>query len=128
LSRICKEPPTCIAPCHDKISYVYGNGTTQRACIDLGNHCHPVKVGNCKDSRKHIDALIEEHVERTPQATHSKIVFDASKDLVGEFLLRNDIDHHQLLSLEELELVFLSLQEVAFHQPPKQGYHFEILT
>ena len=51
----------------------------------LGNHHHPVKVGNCRDSRKRIDALIEEHVERTPQANPSKIVIEAGKDLVGEF-------------------------------------------
>ena len=63
MCRIRKEPPKCIAPCNAKIFYIHGNDTTQRACIHLGNHPHPVKVGNCKDSRKHIDALIEEHVE-----------------------------------------------------------------
>jgi hypothetical protein len=83
ICKICKEPPKCITPCHAKIFYVHGNDTTQRACIHLGNHRHPVKVGNCRDSRKRIDALIEEHVERTPQAIHSKIVLEASKDLVG---------------------------------------------
>jgi hypothetical protein len=57
-----------------------------------GQSSSPVKVGNCTDSRKRMDALIEEHVERTPQATHSKIVLKASKDLVGEFLLPNDSD------------------------------------
>ena len=47
--------------------------TIQHACIQLGNHQHPVKVNNYKhsrrDSRKSIDALIEEHVEQMPQAT-----------------------------------------------------------
>ena len=81
------EPPKCIAPCVAKIFYVHGNDTTQRACIHLGNHHHPVKVGNCRDSRNRIDALIEEQVERTPQATHSKIIFEASKDCVGELRL-----------------------------------------
>ena len=104
--KICREPPKCIAPCVAKIFYVHGNDNTQRACIHLGNHCHPVKVGNCRDSRKRIDALIEEHVERIPQATHKNIVLETSKDLVGEFLLRNDSDPHHLLSLEELEPVF----------------------
>src|SRR6202048_440846 len=88
---------------------------TQRACIHLGNHHHPVKVGNCRDSQQRIDVLIKEHVERTPQATHSKIVLEASKDLVGEFLLRNDTDPHKLLSLEELEPVFDRCKEL--HSP-----------
>jgi hypothetical protein len=92
------EPPTCISPCHAKIFHVHGNDTTQRACIHLGNHCHPVKVGNIRNSRKRIDALIKKHVERTSHATHSKIVLEASKDLVGEFLLLNDTDPHQFLS------------------------------
>ena len=105
--KICKEPPKCIAPCVAKIFYVHGNDTTQRACIHLGNHRHPVKVGNCRDSRQRIGVLIEEHVERTSKATHSKIVLEASKDLVGEFLLRNDSDPHHLLSLEELEPVLI---------------------
>jgi hypothetical protein len=112
MCRICKEPPKCIAPCHAKIFYVHGNVTTQRACIHLGNHLHPVKIGNCRDSRKRIDALLEEHVEQTPQATHSKIVLEASKDLVGEFLLRNDSPSHQLLSLEELEPYFDRCKEL----------------
>ena len=33
---------------------------------------------------------------------------------MGEFLLRNDSDPHQLLSLEELQPVFLSLQGIEF--------------
>jgi hypothetical protein len=56
--------------------------------------------------------LIEEHVKQTLQATHSKIVLEANKDLVGEFLLRNDIDPHQILSLEELEPVFYRCKEL----------------
>jgi hypothetical protein len=47
---------------------------------------------------------------------------------VGEFLLRNDSDRHQLFLLEALEPDFLSLQGVAFLPPPKQGYYFQILT
>ena len=67
--RICKEPPKCIAPCVAKIFYVYGDGTTQRACIHLRFHRHPVKAGDCRANRKRIDALIQEHVEKTPQAS-----------------------------------------------------------
>ena len=83
---------------------------------------------NYKHSRNRIDALLEEHVDQTPQATHSKIVLEANKDLVGEFLLRNDSDHYQLLSLEELQPVFLSLQGVEFPPPSNHSYHFQILT
>ena len=110
--KICREPLKCIAPCVAKIFYIHDSDTTQWACIHLGNHRHFVKVGNCRDSRKHIDTLIEEHIEQTPQATHKKIVLEASKDLVGEFLLHNDSDPHHLLSLEELEPVFDRCKEL----------------
>ena len=110
--RICKQPPTCIALCEAKIFYVHGKNSSQRACIHIGTHQHPVKVGDCRDSRKRINALLEEHVERTPQATHSKIVLEASKDIVGEFLLSENTDKHRLLSLSELEPVFESCREL----------------
>jgi hypothetical protein len=110
--RICKQPPKCIALCEAKIFYVHGKNFSQRACIHIGTHQHPVKVGDCRHSRKRINALLEEHVERTPQATHSKIVLEASKDIVGEFLLSEDSDKHRLLSLKELEPVFESCREL----------------
>ena len=71
MCRICKKPPMCIEPYDAKIFYLHGNDTTQRACIHLGNHRHPVKVGNCRDSRKRIDAPMEKYIERTPQTTHN---------------------------------------------------------
>ena len=40
--------------------------TSQRACIHLGHHNHSVKVGDYRQSRQKIDALIKEHVGRTP--------------------------------------------------------------
>lgn len=67
-----------------------------------------VKVGDCRDNRKHI----EEHIVQTPQTTHNKILLEASKDLMGEFLLRNDSDPHHLFSLEELEFVFDQCKEI----------------
>ena len=67
-----------------------------------------------RDSRKRIDALIEEHIERMPQATYNKIVLKASKVLMGEFLLRNDRDPHHLLSLEELKPVFDRCNQLNF--------------
>ena len=51
-------------------------------------------------------------MERTPQAMHSKIVLEASKDIVGEFLLREDTNTHCLPSLDELKLVFESCREL----------------
>ena len=44
--------------------------------------------------------------------THSKIVFEPSKDIVGEFLLCEHFDTHRLLSLDELEPVFGSCREL----------------
>ena len=44
---ICKEPPKCIALCEAKIFYVHGKESSQRICIHLGSHQHPVKVGDC---------------------------------------------------------------------------------
>ena len=105
--RICKEPPKCIAPCVAKIFYVYSDGMTQRACIHLHFHGHHVKAGDCRSNRKCIDALIQEHVEKTPQASQSKIVLEASKDLLGDYLLRDVTDPPRLLSLEELEPIEL---------------------
>ena len=72
-------PPKCVALCSARIFYVHGDDTSQRTCI---HYSHPVKVGDYRESRKKIDALIEKHVERTPQATVSKIVMEASKDLL----------------------------------------------
>ena len=51
-------------------------------------------------------------MERMPQATHNKIVLEANKDIVGEFLLREDIDTHCLLSLDKLEPVFENCREL----------------
>ena len=70
------------------------------------------KIGKCRYRRKRIDALLKEHIERMSHATHSKIVLKANKDLVGEFLPRNNSDLHQLFSLEEFEPVFYHCKEL----------------
>ena len=90
-------------------------------------HRHPVKVSNYRDNCKRIVALIEEHVERTPQATHKKIVVEASKDLLGEFLFRSDTDPHQFLSLEELEPVFYRCKDLNFPHLRKKVTNFKYL-
>jgi hypothetical protein len=110
--RICKQPPKCIALCDAKIFYVHGKESSQRACIHIGTHQHPVKVGDCRDNRKRINTLLEEHVDRSPQATYNKIVIEASKDIVGDFLLSGNNDTQCLLSLKELEHVFESYKEL----------------
>ena len=77
----------------------------QRTCIHLGHHRHPIKVGDYRCTRKKIVKLIEDQVERTPQAPFNKIVMEANKDLLGEYLLRNEDDPPRVLSVEELEPV-----------------------
>ena len=97
--KICKMPSKCVALCNARIFYVHGDDTSQRACIYLGHHNLLVKIGDCRQNRKKIDALIEEHVERTPQATVSKIVMEASKDLLGQHLICDENDPPIVLSL-----------------------------
>ena len=110
--KICKETPKCAALCNAKIFYVHGDDSSQRAHIHLGHHSHPIKVGDYRHSPKKIDALIEEHVDRTPQAMVSKIVMETSKDLLGQYLICNEDDSPTVLSLNELEPKFDSCKEL----------------
>jgi hypothetical protein len=98
--KICKELPVCVASCDAKIFYIFGDDTQERACVHVGNHKHHVKVGVYRGTRKIIDNLIEQHVERNPQATISKIVLETSKDVLGNVLLREEDDPPTLLSLK----------------------------
>ena len=84
----------------------------QRACIYHGHHSHCVKVSDYRQSRKKIDALIEEHVDWIPQARVIKIVMEASKDLLGKYLIRNEGDPPIVLSLNELDPIFDSCKEL----------------
>jgi hypothetical protein len=43
--KICKHPPVCIANCVARIYYVLGPANMTHACLHLGVHKHPVKVG-----------------------------------------------------------------------------------
>lgn len=45
-------------------------------------------------------------MELTPNATRSAIVIDATKEMLGEFLLRSKADPPHTLGLDELEPVF----------------------
>jgi hypothetical protein len=61
-----------------------------RACLHLGVHEHPVKLGEDQEIKERTRRLIEEQVERTPKATNSAIVMEASTELVGELLINPD--------------------------------------
>ena len=111
IARFARNPPS-VALCSARIFYVHRNDTSQMACIHLGHHSHPIKVGDYRQSCKKIDALIEKHVEWTPQAMVSKIVMEASKDLLDEYLIRKEDDPPTILSLNKLELVFDSCKEL----------------
>ena len=125
--KICKMPPKCVALCSARIFYVHGDDTSHRACIHLDHHSHPVKVGDYRESRKKIDALIEKHVEQTQQATVSKIVMEASKDLLGEYLIHDENDPPTVLSLNELKLVFDSCKELNSPSLRNRVYTFKYL-
>ena len=113
--------------CSARSFYVHGDNTNQRACIHLGYHSHPVKVGDYKQSRKKIDALIEEHIDRTPQAMVNKIVMEASKDLFDEYLICDEGDPPTVLSLNELESVFDSCKELNSPSLRNKVYTFKYL-
>jgi hypothetical protein len=85
--KICKVPSVYIATCATRIYYVFGAANMTRACLHLGVHEHPVKVGEDQEIKERTRMLIEEQVERTPKATNSTIVMEASKELLGELLI-----------------------------------------
>jgi hypothetical protein len=117
LSLVCKiykVSPVCIATCAAKIYYVYGAANMTHAYVHLGVHKHPVKVGEDQEIKERTRKLIEEQVERTPKATNSVIVMEASKELVGELL----IDPKRVLikkyDLEELVYVLEKCKYMSF--------------
>jgi hypothetical protein len=77
-----------------------------RACVHLGTHCHPVKIGEYRDVAEKIKSLIGEQVEKTPTATNSAIVLEANKEFFGELLLFADGSTQEELTLDELIPVF----------------------
>jgi hypothetical protein len=100
--KICRTPPICIATCAARIYYVYGAANMTRACVHLGIHEHPVKVGEDQEIKERTHKLIEEHVERTPKATTFAIVMEASKELVDELLIDPEGALVRKYELEEL--------------------------
>jgi hypothetical protein len=73
-----------------------------RACLHLGIHEHPVKVGEDQEIKERTRKLIEEQVERNPKATNYAIIMEASKELVGELLINPEGALVQKFDLEEL--------------------------
>jgi hypothetical protein len=100
--KIYKVPPVCIATWATKIYYVFGAANMTRAYVYLGIHEHPVKVGEDQEIKERTHKLIEEQVERTPEATNFSIVMEASKELVGELLIDPEGAPVRKYDLEEL--------------------------
>ena len=111
---IYKNLPNALHFARQKSSTCMGKSFSHRACIHIGTHQHPVKVGDFIDNRERINALIEEHVQCMPQATHNNIAFETNKDMVGEFILCSDNNTHHLFSLKDLKLVFGRCRELYF--------------
>jgi hypothetical protein len=84
-----------------------------RACVHLGSHSHSVKVGTYRESATQMKKLIEEQVERTPTATNSSIVLEASKEFLGELLLFPDGVPRRTLQLDELVPMFNQLKHMS---------------
>jgi hypothetical protein len=102
ICKICKTPPACVAKCQARIYYVSSGDHMTRACVYLGVHEHPVKNGKYQDFKDRSRTLLAEQVERTPHATNSSIVMEATKELVGELLLRPEGAPAKTFTFEEL--------------------------
>ena len=102
ICKICKVPPLCVATCAARVYYVYGDASMTRACLHLGVHDHPMKVGEDQEIKERMRELIQEQVQRTSKGTNSTIVMEASKELVGELLINPDRVPVRKKDLEEL--------------------------
>lgn len=100
--KICKSPPSCIRTCPGMIYYVIAKDHMTRACVHVGSHSHPVKIGINRESMERTRTLLEEQVQRTPTATNSAIVLEASKELIGELLLCPEGAPRKTLDFDEL--------------------------
>jgi hypothetical protein len=102
ICKIYKTPPACIATCEAWIYYVSGRDHMTRACVHLGVHKHPVKNGEYQGFKDHSCTLLGEQMEKTLHATNSSIVMEATKELVGELLLRPEGASAKTFNFEEL--------------------------
>jgi hypothetical protein len=85
-----------------------------RVCLHLGVHEHLVKVGEDQEIKERMRKLIEEQVERTPKATNSAIVKEASKELVDELLIDPEGVPVRKYDLEELVPVLEKYKYMSF--------------
>ena len=99
---ICKHPPSCIGTCPAKVYYVLGKQSSMRAFVHLRTHSHLMKDGELQDMQERTRSFIEEQMERTPSATNSSIVMEATKELLGEFLLRPEGDSSRVMDFNDL--------------------------
>jgi hypothetical protein len=97
-----KTPPTCVATYEARIYYVFGGDHMIRACVHLGVHEHPVKDGEYQDFIDRSWPLLGQQVDKTPHATNSSIVMEATIELVGELLLRPEGVLSKTFTSEEL--------------------------
>jgi hypothetical protein len=72
------------------------------ACVHLGVHEHPVKNGEYQDFKDRNRTVLGEQVERTSHATNSLIVMEATKELLGELLLKPEEAPAKTFTFEEL--------------------------
>ena len=100
--NICKHLPSCVATCPARVYYVLGKQSSTRAFVHFGTHSYPVKDGELRDMRERTRSLIGEQMERTPSATNSSIVMEATKELLGEFLLRPEGDSSRVMDFNDL--------------------------
>ena len=100
--KICKVPPICVAACATRVYHVFGTAYMTRVCLHLGVHDHPVKVDEDQGIKERMHQLIEEQVGRTPKATNSAIVMEASKELVSDLLINLEGAAVLKFDLEEL--------------------------
>jgi hypothetical protein len=102
ICKICKTPLACVVTYEAKIYYDSSGDHMTRTCVHLEVHKHLVKNGEYQDFKDRSRTLLEEQVERTPHATNSSIVMEATKELVGELLLRPEGAPTKTFTLEEL--------------------------
>jgi hypothetical protein len=102
ICKICKTPPACVVTCEAKIYYDFAGDHMIHACVHLRVHEHPMKNEEYQDFKDRNHTFLGEQVERTLHTTNSSIVMEATKELVGELLLRSEGASTKTFTLEEL--------------------------
>jgi hypothetical protein len=71
-------------------------------CVHLGVHEHPMKDREYQDFIDQSQTLLGKQIDRTPHATNSSIVIEATKELVEELLLRPKGAPSKIFTFKEL--------------------------